>query len=437
MPSLNEVSLFILQMKKDSLLFAFTKTNSPVAYCILSIGMGTRDEDPKYNGLAHLTEHMLFKGTPNRSSVNISSTLEKVGGDLNAFTTKERIVLYSTTLKEDVKKAVGLIFELAFKSTFPEDELKKEKEVIYDEIITYQDSPSELLFDTFEADLFDGTPLGYTILGDKKTLDPVTPAVLAKNRDKYFVPGNMTFTVAGDFRQDEIEAIVQKELEAWCPGAKLSQNYGKVPMTSRGFAGKMLDGEGENKLEFLEGKKFDRCVDKKLRLAHCVVGCTAYSYYERRKRAALSLISNMLGGPASNSRLSLSLREKHALVYHIDASCVSYKDTGLFCIYFGCDKKYLDKCMKLMWKELDKFVAEPLTPRVLAAAKKQMVGQLAISGDNAEAKSLTVGKSLLLTGNITSLEKIRSEIEAVTAEEIQEVAKEILSRSRMSRLVFY
>ena len=317
-------------MKKDSLLFAFTKTNSPVAYCILSIGMGTRDEDPKYNGLAHLTEHMLFKGTPNRSSVNISSTLEKVGGDLNAFTTKERIVLYSTTLKEDVKKAVGLIFELAFKSTFPEDELKKEKEVIYDEIITYQDSPSELLFDTFEADLFEGTPLGYTILGDKKTLDPVTPAVLAKNRDKYFVPGNMTFTVAGDFRQDEIEAIVQKELEAWCPGAKLSQNYGKVPMTSRGFAGKMLDGEGENHLDFLEGRKFARCVDKKLRQANCVVGCTAYSYYERRKRAALSLISNMLGGPASNSRLSLSLREKHALVYHIDASCVSYKDTGLF-----------------------------------------------------------------------------------------------------------
>lgn len=424
-------------MKKESLLFAFTKTKSPVAYCILSIGMGTRDEDPKYNGLAHLTEHMLFKGTPRRSSVNIASTLEKVGGDLNAYTTKERIVLYSTTLKEDVKKAVSLIFELAFTSIFPEDELKKEKEVVYDEIITYQDSPSELLFDTFEADIFEGTPLGYSILGDKKTLEPITPAILAKNLKKYFVPGNMTFAVAGNFDKDQIRDIVSKELDKWYPGACLNGSYGKVPMTSLPFAHKSYDGEGEHKLTFLEGKKFDRCVDKKLRQAHCVVGCTAYPYYERKKKAALSLISNMLGGPASNSRLSLSLREKHALVYHIDASCVSYKDTGLFCIYFGCDKKYLDKCMKLMWKELDKFTAEALTPRVLAAAKKQMIGQLAIASDNAEAQSLTIGKSMLLTGDITSLERIRKDIEDVTAEQILEVSREIFQKDRMSRLVFY
>ena len=424
-------------MKKDSLLFAFTKTKSPVAYCILSIGMGTRDEDPKFNGLAHLTEHMLFKGTPNRSSVNISSTLEKVGGDLNAYTTKERIVLYSTTLKEDVKKAVSLIFELAFTSVFPEDELKKEKEVVYDEIITYQDSPSELLFDTFEGELFSGTPLGYSILGDRKTIDPITPDILARNLRKFFVPGNMTFTVAGDFEEGQIRELVGRELDRWHPGAVLSTSYGKVPMTSRQFAHKSFDGEGEHKLNFLEGRKFDRCEDRKLRQAHCVVGCTAYPYYERRRKAALSLISNMLGGPSSNSRLSLSLREKHALVYHIDASCVSYKDTGLFCIYFGCDKKYLDKCMKLMWKELEKFTAEALTPKTLSAAKKQMIGQLAIASDNAEAQSLTIGKSMLLTGDVTSLERIRKDIEDVTAEEILEVSREIFRKDRMSRLVFY
>ena len=424
-------------MKKDSLLFAFTKTKSPVAYCILSIGMGTRDEEPKYNGLAHLTEHMLFKGTPNRSSVNISSYLEKVGGDLNAFTTKERIVLYSTTLKEDVRKAAGLIFEVAFASSFPLEELKKEKEVVYDEIITYQDSPSELLFDTFEGDLFEGTPLGYSILGDRKTLEPITPATLKKSRDRFFRPCNMTLSVAGDFEKEDIVAILQKELEKWCPGACLTMSYGKVPVSSRPFAHKRLDGEGENKAVFLEGKKFDRCVDKKLRQAHCIVGCTAFPYYENRKRAALSLVTNMLGGPASNSRLSLSLREKHALVYHIDASVVSYKDTGIFCIYFGCDKKYLEKCMRLMWKEIDRFVEEPLSPRVLAAAKKQMIGQLSISGDNAEARSLTIGKSLLMTGDVTSLEKIRQEIESVTSEDILEVSRQILRRDRMSRLVFY
>lgn len=424
-------------MKKDSLLFAFTKTKSPVAYCILSIGMGTRDENPKYNGLAHLTEHMLFKGTPNRSSVNISSTLEKVGGDLNAFTTKERIVLYSTTLKEDVRKAISLIFEVAFTSVFPEEELKKEKEVIYDEIITYQDSPSELLFDTFECELFYGTPLGYSILGDRSTIAPITPAILHRNLKKFFVPQNMTFSLAGDFTAEQITDLVQQELERWCPGACLSTSYGRVPLTSRSFFGKYTETAEQGKSVFLEGKKFDRCEDKKLKQAHCVVGCTAYPYYQRHRRAALSLISNMLGGPASNSMLNLSLREKHALVYHIDASCISYKDTGLFCIYFGCDKKYLDKCMRLMWKELNKFTTAPLSQKKLAAAKKQMIGQLSIASDNAEAQSLTVGKSLLLTGDTISLEKIRVEIENVTAEDILDVAREILRPERMSRLVFY
>ena len=395
--------------------------------------MGTRDEDPRFNGLAHLTEHMLFKGTPGRTSVNIASSLEKVGGDLNAYTTKERIVLYSTTLKEDVRRAVSLIFELAFMSTFPQDELRKEKEVVYDEIITYQDSPSELLFDNFEAELFGGTPLGYSILGDKKTLEPITPEILLRNRKKFFVPSNMTFTVAGDFEEDQIRNLVEKELDRWSPGAVLSQKYGEVPLTSRTFAAKALSGSGA----FLEGRKFDRMEDRKLRQAHCIMGCTAYPYYLRKKKAALSLMANMLGGPASNSRLSLSLREKHALVYHIDASCVSYKDTGLFCIYFGCDRKYLDKCMALIWKELDRFTAEPLTPRVLEAAKKQMTGQLVIASDNAEAQSLTIGKSLLLTGHVTSLEKIRKDIEDVTAEDILEVARQLIRRNRMSRLVFY
>lgn len=419
-------------MNKESLLFAFRRTASPVAYCILSIGMGTRDENPKYNGLAHLTEHMLFKGTPYHSSVSISSILEKVGGDLNAFTTKERIVLYSTTLKEDVKKAVSLIFELAFHSTFPKDELKKEKSVVYDEIITYQDSPSELIFDVFEAELFKGTPLGYSILGEKKSLELIDSKILSDNLAKFFVPGNMTFSLSGNFDEKEIYSLVEKELKKWRPNASLTDKYGEVPITSRPFVNKLKSG-----IPFKKGKKFNISTDKKLKQAHCVLGCTAYPYYERKKRASLSLITNILGGPASNSRLNLTLREKHALVYHIDASCISYKDTGLFCIYFGCDKKYLEKCIKLIRAQIQKFVDEPLSARALAAAKKQMIGQLSIASDNAESQCLTAGKSLLLTGNVTNFEKIREEIEAVTSESVLEVAKEILSWDRMSRLVFY
>lgn len=431
-------NIYFCQMKKEQLLFAFQKTKSPVAYCVLSVGMGTRDEASKYNGLAHLTEHMLFKGTNNRSSVNISSTLEKVGGDLNAFTTKERIVLYSTTLKEDVKKAIELIFEVAFDSVFPADELQKEKTVIYDEIITYQDSPTELLFDTFENELFASTPLGYSILGEKKTLERITPQILKKNLGKFFRPENMTFSVAGNFDEEALKELIERELQRWrpnsflklCTEGEIGSLGSMAPITSRPFA-------KQKNSSITDGVLFNKQIDKNLRQAHCIIGCRAYSYYGAEKKVALSLLTNMLGGPASNSRLNLSLREKHALVYHVDASCVSYKDTGLFCIYFGCDKKYLDKCTALIKRELERFIEQPLSERALNAAKKQMIGQLSIAGDNAEARCLTIGKSMLLTGSPTSMEKMRKNIENVSAQMLQTVAKEVLRWERMSRLVFY
>ncbi len=422
------------------MLVSFKKTSSPVAYCVLSTGMGTRDENPAFNGLAHLTEHMLFKGTSKRSSVRINGTLEKVGGDLNAYTTKERIVVFSTTLREDISKAVRLIFEVVFDSQFPADELKKEKSVVYDEIITYQDSPTELLYDTFEMELLSGTPLGYSILGDKKTLDPVTPEILKENLAKFFVPSNMSLTIAGDMDEKEIEVLVEKELHRWRPSCGLrmvspeerSADPDEVPVTSREFIRKNYD----SKSELSKGNVFNKQIDKKLRQAHCMLGCAAYSYYNLKKKAALSLIANILGGPALNSRLSLVLREKHAFVYNVEASYVSYKDCGVFSIYFGCDKSYLDKCISLIRRELEKLAEEPLTPRALSAAKKQLIGQLSIASDNVEAQCLTMGKSMLLTGHGTTFDTLRSDIESLSSEELQEVAKEVLAWDRMSRLVF-
>lgn len=424
----------------QKLLFTFIKTASPVCYCVLSIGMGTRNEDPKYNGLAHLTEHMLFKGTPNRSSIEISNTLEKVGGDMNAFTTKERIVLYTTTLKEDLKKALELVFEVACNSSFPADELKKEKVVVCDEIITYLDSPTELLFDTFENELFAGTPLGYSILGEKKSLDRISSATLKKYREQYFIPSNMTLTIAGNFEEKSLKELIDAQLHKYHKGAELlrvgmeNPRVEKIyiPLTSKEF----YKTNCNTAAELSKGTLFNKTEDKKLRQAHCILGCSAYSYFNTTKKTALSLITNILGGPALNSRLSMSLREKHALVYNVEASYISYKDTGVFSIYFGCEKEYLERCIALVKKEIDKIVNTTMSVRALNAAKKQMIGQISIASDNVEAQCLARGKTMLLKGEILSMEQLRESIEKVTPEQIREVAAEVLDWNRMSRLVF-
>ncbi|MDD2241966.1 MAG: pitrilysin family protein [Bacteroidales bacterium] len=422
-------------MNKEKLLFAFKKTTSPVAYCALSTKFGTRNEEEKYNGLAHLTEHMLFKGTEHKKSIEINSILEKVGGELNAFTTKERIVLYSTVLKQDIKKAISLLFEIAFSSKFPTDELKKEKTVVYDEIITYLDSPSEQIYDTFESKLFAGSKLGLPILGDKKTIEPITSAVLRDNLKKYFTPGNMSFTIAGDFDAQDIAAEVERELRVWRPDDAL-----KVVTASESFGGAVFAKAADEKISAAQalaaGKKFNETVEKKLRQVHCIIGCSAYSVYEKDKKMPLSLLTNILGGPASNSRLNLSLREKNALVYTVEANYILYQDTGAFSIYFGCDKPFFKKCITLIKKELERAVKEKISPRALAAAKKQLIGQLLIGNDNAESQCLTMGKSLLVSGKIRPLEETVRQINAVTPEQIQSVAKEVLKWSRMSMLVF-
>lgn len=411
------------------MLFAFKKTASPVAYCTLNIGMGTRDENPDFNGLAHLTEHMLFKGTENRSSMNINNVLEKVGGELGAYTTKERIAVYSTVLKEDIRKAVSLIFEIAFTSCFPSAELKKEKTVVYDEIITYQDSPADLIYDVFESDLLKKTPLGLPILGEKTTIEKITPEILRANLKKKFIPSNMTFSVAGNFSEAEIEAMVSEELERWRPGAAIVTRDGNFKVSPRAVV-------PDSAKEISVGEKFNVITDKKLKQSHCIIGCTAYSRCQQEKRRALSLITNILGGPSLNSRLNTSLREKSAMVYEVDASYITYRDTGVFSIYFGCDKSFLKKCNALVKKELDRFVNEKISPRTLAAAKKQLIGKILIANDNAEAQCLSMSKSLLVCGELHPVEEVVKGIEAITAEEIQQVAKEILEWDRMSVLVF-
>ncbi len=415
-------------LKKDILKFSFKRSNSPVAYCALSTKCGTRDEESTYNGLAHFTEHMFFKGTAKRGANSINNTLERVGGELNAYTTKEETVLHSTVLKEDLPKAIDLLMELAFTSVFPQKELEKERDVIIEEIVSYKDVPADAIYEHFEQMLFCGHPLQMQILGEKKTLQKITSEVMQKYNSKYFIPSNMGFTVVADCPQDKVASMVKKSALKY---------FGKeieLEIITEGETGK-----SENVTSYREGwrkgETFHKAIAKRSHQAHCIVGAEAYNLYDS-KRIALSILVNILGGPASGSRLNMALREKNGLVYNVEAVYTPYADTGIFSIYFGCDKEDVSKCLQLIKKELDKITSTPLSPTALKAAKKQLIGQLSIAQDNAEAQCLSMGKSLIVYGKISNFEQMRKKIETITSEDLSTVASEILKWENMSTLIY-
>lgn len=417
--------------KKDILKFSLKQANSPVAYCALTTKCGTRDEDPKYNGLAHFTEHMFFKGTAKRGPGSINNVLEKVGGELNAYTTKEETVLHCTVLREDLSKAIDLLMELAFTSVFPQKELDKERDVIIEEIVSYKDVPADAIYEHFEQLLFEGHPLQMQILGDKKSLKKIDSAVMQEYNRKYFVPCNMAFTVAANVKREQVAAMIKKAARKYT-GKEI-----ELEIIEEGEVGAVSSATPCRKLWEPEGgfKPFSKVIPKRSHQAHCIVGAPAYCAYEQ-KRIALSLLTNILGGPASGSRLNTSLREKNGLVYNVEAVYTPYADTGIFSIYFGCDKEDTEKCLALVKRELDKVVESPLTPQQLKGAKKQLIGQLSIAQDNNEAQALSMGKSLVMYGKISNFEQMRQKIESITAEQLQMVAKEILSWERMSTLIY-
>ena len=434
----------MVSTEKEILRISLKRTSSPVAYCALSAKCGTRDEEPAYNGLAHFTEHMFFKGTAAKRATAINNTLERVGGELNAYTTKEETVLHATVLREDLPKAIDLLMEIAFTSTFPQKELQKEREVIYEEITSYKDIPADCIYEHFEQLLFEGHPLQMQILGEKKTLRKIDSAIMQEYNRKYFVPDNISFTVVADSTPAKVMALVKKSAQKY-----LGREIEVVAVEEGATGGKAVaaggatdaaGGAGDvagNGREYLQGRKetFHKEVARKSHQAHCIVGAVAYNTYDTG-RIPLSLLTNILGGPASGSRLNMALREKNGLVYSVEAVYIPYADTGIFSIYFGCDKEDTGKCLSLIKKELDKLVAEPLSPAVLKAAKKQLIGQLSIAQDNAEAQCLSMGKSLLVYGKISNFEQMRSKIESITAQELQQVAREILNWERMNTLIY-
>lgn len=396
--------------------YAVKRSGSAVAYCSLGITCGTRSETGFHSGIAHFTEHTLFKGTAHKKSSVINGYLDKLGGELNAYTTKEEIVLHATVLKEDLMKASSLLMEIATSATFPENEVNTERGVVIDEIKSYKDNPAEDIYDRFEEKLFAGHPLTNPILGSVKSVKEITSEELRRFVNEKFVPEAMAFTIVAD--------IDEKRMEA-----------GLLKLAGKFFADFRPSGNGIVRPARVElCNVFDEMISRKTHEANAVVGGYAPSLYEEKERLATVLLSNILAGPAMNSILNSILREKHGWVYGVESSYTQYADTGILAISLGCEKENLDRCLAAIDKEILKLQTQELTERKLNAAKKQLLGQLAISSDNGEAQCLSMGKSLLAYDKVASAEEIKREIEAVSADMIRDMACRIFAPGKTSRL---
>ena len=410
--------------------YAVRRGGSAVGYCALSLRCGTRDEADFPNGIAHFAEHTIFRGTARKSASVISSYLDRLGGELNAYTTKEEIVLHATVLKEDLGKAAGLLFELAMEATFPDAEIETERGVVLDEIISYKDNPAEDVYDKFEGLLFEGHPLGLPILGTTASVKRIKPEDLRRFARTFFVPDRMALTLVADIDEKVLENRVLKRVEKLFGGER-----GTLPGASLRDP-IQANAPGRVPLYPPTSLPFSKTVDKRHHEVNAVVGNRAPSLYEQEERITAAVLCNILGGPASNSLLNKVLREKNGWVYGVECTYTQYADTGIAAITFGCDKPNLDRCLKALDKILARLREEPLSERTLKAYRKQLLGQLAISSDNGEAQCLSMGKSLLAWSRIDTASEMRARIEAVTPTALQAMAGRLFDPTTLSRLIY-
>ena len=406
-------------------------STSPVVYCGYEIAAGTRHEMPGDEGLAHFVEHATFKGTERRSSLQILNTLERVGGDLNAFTVKEDTVYYAAILKEHLAKAVDVLTDIVFHSTYPQTEIDKEVEVICDEIESYNDTPAELIYDDFENILFEGHPLGHNILGSADRVRQFKTADALRFTRKYYTPMNSVFFAYGDVDFGNLVKLLEKQAlpQPLQMGTTHPQSLPKgtthPQSLPRGGKSGVLSDSASNFI----------IREKGTHQAHVMLGTRGYDIHHPL-RIPLYLLNNLLGGPGMNARLNISLRERNGLVYTVESTMVSYGDTGLWGVYFGCDPHDVKRCLRLVRRELDKIIEKPLTDSQLKAAKRQLKGQIGIACDNREQFALDFGKSFLHYGWEKDITSLYSQIEEVTAEQIQQVARELMSEDRITTLIY-
>ena len=387
-------------------------SSSKVAYCGFAVDAGTRDEAENEQGMAHFVEHLIFKGTRKRKAWHILNRMENVGGDLNAYTNKEETVIYSAFLTEHFGRALELLADIVFHSTFPQNEIEKETEVIIDEIQSYEDTPSELIFDDFEDMIFRNHPLGRNILGRPDLLKKFRSEDAMAFTSRFYQPSNMVFFVLCDFNFQKIVRQVEKLLVD-LPLVTV-ENQRTIPPL---YVPEQL------------------VVHKETHQAHVMIGSRGYNAYDD-KRTALYLLNNILGGPGMNSRLNVSLRERRGLVYTVESNLTSYTDTGAFCIYFGTDPEDVDTCLKLTYKELKRMRDVKMTSSQLMAAKKQLIGQIGVASDNNENNALGMAKTFLHYNKYESSESVFRRIEALTAEGLLEVANEMFAEEYLSTLIY-
>lgn len=388
---------------------------SDVVYCGYAVRAGTRDELPGEEGMAHFSEHVTFKGTSRRRPIQIISSIESVGGDLNAFTSKEDTVFHAAILKEHLARAVDVLTDIVFHSTYPQAEIEKEIEVICDEMECYNDSPAELIYDEFENAIFEGHPLGHNILGCASQIRNYTSEDIRRFTTRYYRPENAVFFAYGNVDFSRLVKLAEKATSDFRPH--------KTPAMTK----------HRDALPAYIPKKL--ISQKHTHLAHVMLGNRGYSA-DGEHRMPLYLMNNMLGGPGMSARLNIILREKHGLVYTVDSSMTCYSDTGIWCVYFGCDHTNTEKCLRLVRHELDKMMQKPLSARRMADAKRQIKGQIGVACDNRENFALDFGKSFLHYGRGKDIDRLFKSIDRITPEDILATAQEVFDPEKTTVLTF-
>jgi predicted Zn-dependent peptidase len=433
-------------------------SDSKVVYCGYQINAGTRNEEPGEEGLAHFCEHVTFKGTERRKAWHILNCLESVGGDLNAYTNKEGTVYYSAILKEHIARAVDLLTDIVFHSVYPQAEIDKEVEVICDEIESYNDSPAELIYDEFENIIFKGSPLGHNILGTAEQVRSFKTEDALRFTRKLYRPDNAIFFAYGDIDFKKLVKLIRKAL-ADDDSGKVAENAAnsvgklaeeKLPQISQmtqisGDENSITTEKSVSSVKSVGPENYPSVgkeiagqtivMQKNTHQAHVMIGTRAYDVSDSR-RMPLYLLNNMLGGPGMNAKLNLALREHNGLVYTVESTMVAYGDTGIWSIYFGCDEHDVKRCLRLVRKELDKFMQKPLSEAQLKAAKKQIKGQVGVACDNRENFALDFGKSFLHYGWEKNVDRLYEQVDEITAEQIQVVAQELFDKDRLTTLIF-
>lgn len=407
----------------------------PVVYCGYAVGAGTRDEElGREEGMAHFCEHITFKGTERRSSMQILGHLESVGGDLNAFTNKEETVYHAAVLKENIDRAVDLLTDIVFHSTYPQAEIDKEVEVIVDEIESYNDSPAELVYDLFENAVFGGHPLGHNILGTAEKLRRYTTADALRFTRRHYRPENSVFFAYGDVDFQKLVRLLERANAA--DAAAESVAAVSLPPQQSAISDNSCCGGGKDTAAALLPPYVAQHIEHHMdtHLAHVMLGTRAYDVHDER-RIALYLLNNILGGPGMTARLNVSLRERNALVYTVESMAQSYSDTGLWAVYFGCDPKNVKRCLRLIRRELDKVMQRPLSDAQLRAAKRQIRGQIGIASDSRESFALDFAKSYLHYGWRKDVTALCERIDALTAADLQRVAQDLFAEERLTMLV--